>query len=334
MVYRSFYAAPPVVEQVYAQDYYPVVRETVVSGPAPVQEGVVVQEQPVVEQPGAVVREPGTMPQGPEAQPQPQEQAVPAPQAAPEQAPAPQEPVQQMPVPQPDAQSVPAPPVTTQQPIQPHEPSAQPQPGAAQQGVIPPGATQETVLPPDALPSVEPVSGIEQPTTSLMPPTTQPTTAPAIAASEVEAYLAEGENAFMRGAYDEARRLFVRAVLADTNHGPAKLDYALAHYVLGDYRVASMAVRRGLTAWPEGVENGQINLLLKYGLEGDFEAHLAKLVKHLEANPTDADAWLVRGYVELFGGKRAAAKESLKKVVDLTPNDTIAQLLYDAAQGK
>lgn len=224
--------------------------------------------------------------------------------------------------------------------------------------VLDPVVIEESPMRPEEAPLIEPVGPLSQqgPAEAMPPassPSTNPTTEPGadpadpaepvVPPAPVEplvetgppptGLLAEGWQAFERGAYEEARRLFVRAVLEDTKSGSAKLAYGIGHYALGDYRVAAMAIRRGVTVWPESLEGG-INLLIHYRVADDFDLHLDRITKHLQARPGDADAWLVRGYVELFGGKQEMARGSLSKAVELSPEDPIAQLLLDTSVRK
>jgi len=141
--------------------------------------------------------------------------------------------------------------------------------------------------------------------------------------------MGRGNAAFMAGVYDEARRYYVSAMLADERDGYAKFLYALVNFATGDYEVAAMATRRALLTTPD---------LLDYppdirGLYTDavqLEAQLEVLARFVDSHPLDGNARLLLAYVQLAAGRPAEALAILDNRVRTDNGDQLAALLRDA----
>lgn len=149
-------------------------------------------------------------------------------------------------------------------------------------------------------------------------------------ADEPATFLELGEQVFAEGRYPEARRFFVRALLALADDGYAQLDYGLVHFALGDYAVAADALRRALNGEPDLFDRLP-DVSTAYGVEGDFEAHLAELEAYLAKNPHDTDARFVLGFIRFSIGDAHGALPHLSRVLHRDSKDTVAYLLRDAA---
>ncbi|UCG17109.1 MAG: tetratricopeptide repeat protein [Phycisphaerales bacterium] len=153
---------------------------------------------------------------------------------------------------------------------------------------------------------------------------------PDLPPDEPPTLLEEGEAAFAAGQYDEARRLFQRAVMSLPDDAYAQLDYGLAHFALGSYTVAADAFRRALAREPDLLDRLP-DVSTAYGVAGDFEKHLAALEAHVERHATDTDARLLHGLVCFSIGDAGTAISQLSRVLHQDPRDTVAYLLRDAA---
>lgn len=163
-----------------------------------------------------------------------------------------------------------------------------------------------------------PASAVVEPALTGLPP------------GEPGTYLEQGEAAFAAGRYDEARRLFRRAVMQLPDDAYAQLDYGLVHFALGEYSAAAEAFRRALSADPDLLDRLP-DVSTAYGARESFEMHLGALARFLESNPTHTDARFVLGLVLFSVGDAQSAIAELSRVLHRNPRDTAAYLLRDAA---
>ncbi len=138
-----------------------------------------------------------------------------------------------------------------------------------------------------------------------------------------------GLSAFAAGDYHEARRVVMRAVLADEQNPFALVVYGLADYALGRYRAAASSIRRGITADPSLID-APPDLEAIYGRHDDIERHRTSLESYL-AGRADADAHLLLGFVYYAGGKPDLAAEQFERAIQIDPSDTVSWLLRDAS---
>lgn len=108
--------------------------------------------------------------------------------------------------------------------------------------------------------------------------------------------LGEGNLAFSEGRYEDARRVYVRAMLIDERDGYAKMLYAWANFALGDYQLAATAIRRALLTSPDLVRY-PIDIRLHYRDLVALEGQVGALQAHVAANPSDREAGLLLGYL-------------------------------------
>ncbi len=169
------------------------------------------------------------------------------------------------------------------------------------------------------------------PNDAFVGPTAPVTVAPQERIPVNNGYLAEGVEAFRNGDYDGARRLFSYSVLDAPQNGFGELSYALALFSQENYSAAAGAIRRGLSLVPDVIDR-PIDVQRMYGNDGDLIAHVQTLRLHVAANPTDADAWLVLGYILYSSGDPVGASQAMDRAAGLAPGDTVAAILRDAAE--
>lgn len=140
----------------------------------------------------------------------------------------------------------------------------------------------------------------------------------------------QGNAAFLAGRYDQARRLYASAMLADERDGYAKLLYALANFAIGDYAVSGMAIRRALLTTPELVDY-PVDVRSLYEDPVPFNAQLEKLTRYVADHPEYPSALLLLGYIEYAAGAPERAAPILQQLSTADPDDSLAVLLRDAA---
>ncbi|UCE58317.1 MAG: tetratricopeptide repeat protein [Phycisphaerales bacterium] len=149
-------------------------------------------------------------------------------------------------------------------------------------------------------------------------------------AEEGTSWVELGNTAFMAGRYDEARHLYMRAILGDGEDGFAKLFYGLANFARGDYGAAVTAIRRGLEDVPELIDN-PIDLRAFYADEITLDAQLAALTTLVETHAGDREARFLLGYLLYATGKPDKAAETLEPIADTGSTDIMAVFVRDAA---
>ncbi|UCC29224.1 MAG: tetratricopeptide repeat protein [Phycisphaerales bacterium] len=151
----------------------------------------------------------------------------------------------------------------------------------------------------------------------------------ALTAPEEVTLLGQGNAAFAAGRYDEARRLYVSAMLADERDGYAKFLYALVNFALGDYEVAAMAIRRALLTTADLIDY-PVDVRSLYPEAALFETQLEGLTRFAGDHPNDRGALLLLGYLQYAGGHPKPALSVLDRLVKIDPDDDVVSLLRDA----
>ena len=139
-----------------------------------------------------------------------------------------------------------------------------------------------------------------------------------------------GNAAFNDGAYDEAVRYYIGAVLTDDQDGIARLFYGLAEFALGDYDLAATGMRRALVVLPDLIER-PIDLRSLYPDLGTFESHLNKLVRFVNEHPKGTNALFVLGYVYYASAQPELAAATMRSLTELDPTDELAAKVRDAS---
>lgn len=139
-----------------------------------------------------------------------------------------------------------------------------------------------------------------------------------------------GHRAFQSGQFEEARSIYIRGVLEDDTDGHAKLFFGLANYALGKYDVASIAIRRALSVTPELI-NRPLDVRSMYPDADVYEAHLATLQNHVEANPEDRGARFLLGFIHYGSARPETALALFKQLADADPEDELAAAMRDSA---
>ena len=148
--------------------------------------------------------------------------------------------------------------------------------------------------------------------------------------SDRMSFARQGSEAFYMGRYDEARRLYIRAVLSDDRNGVTVLLYAFANFATGDYEVASDALRRAIALDPSLIES-PVDVRSLYGSSDSFESDLDELVHYLQIRLHDRDALFLLAYLYYCTEQPEESLPIFTHMVEEDANDVLASLLRDAA---
>lgn len=136
-----------------------------------------------------------------------------------------------------------------------------------------------------------------------------------------------GNVAFNAGDYEEAMRFYITALLTDDQDAVARLFYGLSQFAVGDYSMASMAMRRALAVDPSLVEQ-PIDLRSLYPDLETFQKQLASLEAHVSKHPDDVHALFLMGYVYFAAAEPEKAIGTLNQLTTIDPrHDPGAQVL-------
>lgn len=142
--------------------------------------------------------------------------------------------------------------------------------------------------------------------------------------------VSEGNTAFNAGRFEEARRLYIRAVLADERDGYAKMLYAWANFAMGDFTVSASAIRRALLTTSDLIDY-PMDLRTLYGDRDLLTAQTDALQRHSIEHGDDAEAQLVLAYLYYSVGEADRAARIFEGLAQRDPADTLVPLVRDAA---
>ncbi len=144
-------------------------------------------------------------------------------------------------------------------------------------------------------------------------------------------FLADGVEAFRKGDYKAARKLFSYSVLDAPQNGFGELSYALALFAEGQYTASAGAIRRGISLVPDVIDR-PVDAARMYGDQDSLESHIQQLRLHVAAEPSDADAWLVLGYVLYSSGDPEGAVRAFDRSAQIDSANPVSAIMRDAAR--
>lgn len=151
---------------------------------------------------------------------------------------------------------------------------------------------------------------------------TQPSGMPAI--------VSEGNKAFTAGLYEDARRAYLRAVLADERDGYAKVLLGWTGFAMGDFDGAAAAIRRALLTTPDLVDY-PMDLRTLYSDQTVLDRQIDALVQWVQVRPDPREAEFVLGYVYYSIGQAQRAADIFNNLALRDAKDTLAAQVRDAA---
>lgn len=141
--------------------------------------------------------------------------------------------------------------------------------------------------------------------------------------------IGQGNQSYLAGQYEDARRSYATAMLADERDGYVKFLYALSNFALQDFEVGGMAIRRALLTTPELVEY-PVDIRGLYRDVAIMDQQIARLVRFVDTHPTNSGAQLLLGYVLFAAGKPDQAMVTMEILSAANMDDSLAALLRDA----
>lgn len=138
-----------------------------------------------------------------------------------------------------------------------------------------------------------------------------------------------GHEAYIDRRYDDARRRYLTAMLADDDDGVAKFLYAMANFALGDYNAATLALRRALVTAPS-LSDRPLPIRTLYSQEFILDTQLEDLAAYVSQASSGQDARLLLGYLHFALGDVDFAYEVLLEATKADPIDELALRLRDA----
>ena len=143
---------------------------------------------------------------------------------------------------------------------------------------------------------------------------------------DADTAMREGAALFAAREFAKAAARFRRAIPLDPDNGLPRLQHAHALFALADYEGAAYDLRRGTDLLPVWIDSGN-DLASLYSSAQDLSDHVASLRAHLRQEASDADAWLVLSYVQLFTGHHDDAAASVSRLLELDPRGALGARL-------
>ncbi len=134
------------------------------------------------------------------------------------------------------------------------------------------------------------------------------------------AYYDLGDILFKLGKYDEAKTVFIKAIVLNPNYVDAYNAYGNAEYRLGLYENA-----RDFFIKVIELDSNYINVYYNLGLSykglGNFDLAIYSLTKAIKLFPDFSDAYHNRGITYYYLGSYLNAIQDYSKVIELKPDD-------------
>jgi len=182
---------------------------------------------------------------------------------------------------------------------------------------------QYTAPPAQALPP-------QQEATEPLPPGTADTYQTLDPVEQQRTIVGDANTAFAAGRYEEAKGLYIRAVLTDERDGLAKMLYAWANFALGDYDTAAASLRRALWTTTDLVDN-PMDLRTLYSDRSALTLQTERLERFVAENPVTREPELVLAYLYYSIGEADRAASMFGGLADRDAEDTLAAQLRAAA---
>lgn len=135
------------------------------------------------------------------------------------------------------------------------------------------------------------------------------------------------EQAFRLGQYADAARLANEALLIDRENGLLMLFSAQANFAAGYYDQAYNEIGTAISRLPSEQWSYVVANFRQFYGQDDYVKQVERLSNHIQNNPTDARALIIRGYHYGGLGYPDSADNDFSKALSLNPNDTTAQQL-------
>jgi hypothetical protein len=138
-----------------------------------------------------------------------------------------------------------------------------------------------------------------------------------------------GDRNFRAANFHRAAERYEQALRAENRSAAPHVGLAQIAIARGQYDEAAGRFRQALEAEPLWLINAP-DVQALYGEPADFARTIAKLESHLQANPTDRDAWFVLGAQWYLSGRTQKAADIFLRLADRKPDPTLSAFI-DAA---
>lgn len=143
--------------------------------------------------------------------------------------------------------------------------------------------------------------------------------------------LSTGFEHFQKGRYDRAAIEWLGASKRNEGDAASRVHGGHALFAVGRYDEAVRLIARGFELAPLLAE-ANYDVRTDYANPADFENHLNTLKAYVAANPNDASATTLLGYVLAYTDGPAAANPWLERANQLNPNDFFIQKLLTVSR--
>ncbi len=137
-----------------------------------------------------------------------------------------------------------------------------------------------------------------------------------------------GDRSFRGGNIRRAEERFLLAIKADPTSPLPHIHVAQVSIVRGDYAAAAKSFRAAIAS-PEGpgwlLTAPDIQRI--FAEPADFARRLGKLESHLQAHPTDRDAWFVLGAEWYLSGRTQQAADAFQRIADRKPDEALSAFI-------
>lgn len=139
-------------------------------------------------------------------------------------------------------------------------------------------------------------------------------------------YLTIGDRMFRANNLTRASERYEQALRADNHTAAPRLRLAQVALVRGKYAEAATWLREAQATEPGWILNAP-DIQTLYAEPGDFTREINRLESHLQAHPSDRDAWLVLGAQLYLSGRTRRAADVFLRLTDREPDATLAAFL-------
>ncbi len=143
-----------------------------------------------------------------------------------------------------------------------------------------------------------------------------------------------GDRSFKAGNIKRAEEKYQLAARTDPTIPNPHVHMAQVSLSRGDYVAAADHLRDAVTIAGDGgwlLNAPDIQAI--FGEPANFARQLARLESHLQANPTDRDAWFVLGAEYYLSGRSKQAADVFQRLTDRKPDEALAAFM-DASKTK
>jgi tetratricopeptide (TPR) repeat protein len=140
--------------------------------------------------------------------------------------------------------------------------------------------------------------------------------------------MAEGYAAFEKGDFGVAARAFLLAARLNQGDPACRLCAAHAQVALGRYEAAVHLLQRAFDLQPK-IAYLPLDVRTAYGVDSDFDHHLAALRAAADRESENADLQWLLGYYYFFSGRAAKAEPLFRRALDLRPDDRLFRHFAD-----